>query len=51
MPENFPLWKNAAIIAVLLSIAFPLVGATLIAAILLDVILLSRVPVLKRIFK
>ena len=49
-PQDMPLWKGAVFIALVLSLAFPLVGLALITAIGLDLLLLSRVPALKRAF-
>jgi len=50
MPANMPLWKGAVFIMLLLSLAFPLVGLTLLTVLALDLLLLSRIPVLQRIF-
>ena len=50
LPADLPLWKGAVFIGLLLSLAFPLVGLTLLAAMALDLLLLSRIPVLKRAF-
>jgi len=50
MPANFPLWKGAAAIMAALGIIFPLAGISLIAVLLLDYLLLQRVPVLKQVF-
>ncbi len=48
LPVNLPLWKGAVFIALFLSLTFPLVGLTLLAAMALDLLLLSRIPALKR---
>jgi len=48
LPVDLPLWKGAVFLALLLSLAFPLVGLTLLAAMALDLLLLSRIPVLRR---
>ncbi|MEM9629181.1 MAG: PepSY domain-containing protein [Pseudomonadota bacterium] len=50
LPVDLPLWKGAVFIALLLSLAFPLVGLTLLAAMALDLLILSLVPVLRRAF-
>jgi uncharacterized iron-regulated membrane protein len=50
MPTNFPLWKGAATLMGVLGVIFPLAGVSLIAVLLLDYLLLQRVPVLKRVF-
>lgn len=49
MPHNFPLWKGATAIIVLLGAVFPLVGISLVAVLLLDFLLIRRVPVLRRV--
>ena len=48
MPANLPLWKGAVFIMLLLSLAFPLVGLTLLAVLALDLLVLSRIPPLKQ---
>jgi uncharacterized iron-regulated membrane protein len=50
LPQNLPLWKGAVLVGLVLSLAFPLAGLTLIAVLALDLLLLSRIPVLKRAF-
>jgi uncharacterized iron-regulated membrane protein len=50
MPNNMPLWKGAIFIMLLVSLAFPLVGVTLLGILALDLLILSRVPILKRVF-
>ena len=50
MPANMPMWKGAMFIMLLVSLAFPLVGVTLIVVLALDLLLVSRVPVLRRVF-
>ncbi|UWQ79778.1 PepSY domain-containing protein [Leisingera sp. S132] len=47
-PAEMPFWKGAALIAVLVSLAFPLTGLTLLAVLAFDVLLLGNLPVLKR---
>jgi uncharacterized iron-regulated membrane protein len=47
MPENFPLWKTAVAIIVVMSILFPLVGGSLIFVLLFDYLILQRFPALK----
>lgn len=47
--QNYsPLWKGGAVVMLLTAIAFPLTGAVLIAVLLLDWLLISRIPVLKK---
>ncbi len=48
LPKNMPLWQGAVIIALFISMAFPLAGMTLISVMLMDYLVLSRVGVLKR---
>jgi uncharacterized iron-regulated membrane protein len=50
MPQNFPLWKGAVAIIVVMGLAFPLVGISLACALALDYLALSRIPRLKTIF-
>lgn len=47
-PERLPGWKGAALLAVLLGLAMPLVGLALVAVLALDVLLVQRVPALRR---
>ncbi len=47
-PSDMPFWKGAALIAVLMALAFPLVGLTLLAVLAIDVLLISNIPALKR---
>ncbi|WP_411992052.1 PepSY-associated TM helix domain-containing protein [Agarivorans sp. DSG3-1] len=48
LPQNLPLWKSASLVMIAVSLMFPLAGISLLSVLLLDFILLSRVPVLKR---
>lgn len=50
LPENFPLWKTAVAIIVVLGVVFPLVGVSLIVVLLLDRLVISKNPRLKEIF-
>ncbi|MDB5665965.1 PepSY domain-containing protein [Cypionkella sp.] len=49
MPIGVPL-RGIAVIALLLSVAFPMLGLTLIAVLLLDFLVLQNVPAMKRAF-
>lgn len=49
MPEDFPLWKGAVGVIALMGVIFPLVGASLVVVLLLDYLIFSRMPKLKRI--
>ena len=48
MPQDMPLWKGAVLITLFLSLAFPMVGLTLLAVLLFDLVLVSRIPLLRR---
>jgi uncharacterized iron-regulated membrane protein len=48
-PADNPLWKGAALVGLVLSLAFPLAGAALLAVLVLDWLILSRVPALRRV--
>ncbi|MEH6630524.1 MAG: PepSY domain-containing protein [Halopseudomonas aestusnigri] len=50
-PTNLPLWKGAVFIMLFLSLAFPLVGLTLLTVMALDLLILSRVPFMKKAFQ
>ena len=50
MPKNMPLWKGAVLIMLFVSLAFPLVGVTLLTVLTLDLVLFSRIPALRRAF-
>ena len=49
MPKNFPVWKGAVAIIVVMGLAFPLVGVSLAGVLLLDYMVLSRSPRLKQV--
>lgn len=50
MPPNFPLWKGAVAIIVVMGLAFPMVGVSLAIVLSLDYLLLRHIPALRRIF-
>lgn len=50
LPSHVQQWRVPLAIVAVLGLAFPLVGLSLIIVLLLDYCLLSRIPVLKRIF-
>ncbi|KJE36121.1 membrane protein [Thalassospira sp. HJ] len=50
LPNNLPLWKGAVFLMLVLSLAFPLTGITLVTVLALDILILSRVPSLQRAF-
>jgi uncharacterized iron-regulated membrane protein len=50
VPEGLPHWRGAMLVMLALSLAFPLVGLTLIAVLALDMLVLSRLPALRRLF-
>ncbi|MDV7341455.1 PepSY domain-containing protein [Terasakiella sp. A23] len=48
LPKDMPLWQGAVFVGLIISMAFPLAGLTLMSLMALDLILLSRIPILKR---
>ena len=48
LPRDLPLWKGAVLVGLLVSMAFPLAGLTLLAVMTIDWLILSRVPALRR---
>lgn len=50
MPADMPLWKGAMAVGLVISLAFPMAGITLAVVMALDLLILSRVPVLRRAF-
>ncbi|WP_424985533.1 PepSY-associated TM helix domain-containing protein [Microbulbifer sp. S227A] len=48
MPRDVPLWQGAVLVGLAISLAFPLAGLTLLAVLALDVLVLSRIPALRR---
>ena len=48
MPADLPMWKGAVLLALFLSLAFPLVGLTLLAVLAVDTLIVARLPALKR---
>lgn len=50
LPKNMPLWQGAALVGLAVSLAFPMAGITLLTVMALDLLILSRIPVLKRVF-
>jgi uncharacterized iron-regulated membrane protein len=49
-PKNMPLWKGAVVVLVVLGVAFPLAGAAMLGAVLLDFLVLSRIKPLRAFF-
>ncbi len=47
MPKNFPVWKTATALMILLGILFPLTGLTLLGVLAIDYLIIQRVPVLQ----
>ena len=47
-PDDLPHWRGAMILMLFLSLAFPLVGITLLTVLALDYLIVKRIPVLKR---
>ncbi|MEJ8476274.1 PepSY-associated TM helix domain-containing protein [Roseibium algae] len=50
VPENRPHWREGMVVMLIVSLAFPLAGLTLIAALVLDLLVLSRIPALRKAF-
>jgi uncharacterized iron-regulated membrane protein len=49
MPADLPLWKGAVVLGLAVSMAFPLVGLTLIAVLALDLLVLRHIPAARRV--
>lgn len=49
-PDDLPHWRGAMILMLALSLAFPLVGITLLTVLALDYLIVKRVPMLRRAF-
>lgn len=47
VPRELPLWKGGALVMCAVALAFPLTGAVLLAVLLLDWLVVSRLPALK----
>lgn len=47
LPAQAPLWKGGAVVMLLTGLAFPLAGGVLLTVLLLDWLLISRLPALK----
>lgn len=47
-PKEMPVFKGVLLIAALVSVAFPLVGVTLLAVLAFDVLVVGNIPALKR---
>lgn len=50
MPKDMPLWKGAILVGLAVSFAFPLAGLTILTVMILDRLILSRFPMLKKVF-
>jgi uncharacterized iron-regulated membrane protein len=49
LPRDMPLWKGAVLVALAVSLAFPMAGVTLLAVLALDLLVLQRITPLKRV--
>jgi uncharacterized iron-regulated membrane protein len=49
LPRDMPLWKGAVLVALAVSLAFPMAGVTLLAVLALDLLILQRIAPLKRV--
>ncbi len=50
LPKDMPLWQGAALVGLGVSLAFPLAGLTILTGMVLDQLIISKVPLLKRAF-
>ncbi|MHC5652400.1 PepSY-associated TM helix domain-containing protein [Stappia sp. ICDLI1TA098] len=50
VPGGIPHWRSAMLVMLVVSLAFPLVGLTLVAVMALDLLVLARVPMLRKVF-
>ncbi|MCL6283598.1 PepSY domain-containing protein [Ruegeria sp. 2012CJ41-6] len=50
LPADLPFWKGAVFIGLITSMAFPLVGLTLLAVLAFDMLVLGNIPAMKRAF-
>jgi uncharacterized iron-regulated membrane protein len=48
MPEALPVWKGALVVSLFIALAFPMAGVSLVLVLLADVLLVSRIPALRR---
>ncbi|APG49082.1 PepSY-associated TM helix domain-containing protein [Phaeobacter porticola] len=48
MPKELPLWRGAVFVGLAVSMAFPMAGLALLTVLLLDLLILSRVPQLRQ---
>ncbi|MFU8777639.1 MAG: PepSY-associated TM helix domain-containing protein, partial [Roseovarius sp.] len=48
LPRDLPMWQGAVLVGLAVLLAFPLAGVTLVAVLALDVLVLSRLPMLRR---
>ena len=48
LPRDMPMWQGAVLVGLAVSLAFPLAGLTLITVLALDVLVLQRLPALRR---
>ncbi|TVO34810.1 PepSY-associated TM helix domain-containing protein [Vibrio algivorus] len=51
MPKDTRLWKIGALVMIITSVAFPMAGLAIISMLLLDFIVLSRIPAVARLVK
>lgn len=49
LPVDLPMWKGAVLLALVVSLAFPLVGLTLLAVLALDLVVVPMLPAVKRV--
>jgi len=49
LPRDMPIWQGATLVALAVSMAFPMAGLTLLVVMALDLLIISRIPALKRV--
>ncbi|OCW55685.1 PepSY-associated TM helix domain-containing protein [Hoeflea olei] len=49
LPRDMPLWRGAVLVALAVSLAFPMAGITLVAVLAIDQLVIARIPALRRV--
>lgn len=49
LPRDMPMWQGAMLVGLVVSLAFPMAGLTLVTVLAVDGLVLSRLPVLRRV--
>ncbi len=50
MPRDLPLWRGAILVGLVIALAFPMAGIALVCVLAADLLVITRVPALKRAF-